>query len=188
MKNLIFPLVLAVLAVTSVSAQDRIFYAKLKTSEVPAEVITACAKDLEDGMTVTEYRALPLEMVEEGWFVNYNKDIADKDYNTYEVRFSGNNLTGEATYDANGNLISFVENVEDVALPRPIQKSIGKNFEGWAVANDHEIVTINKNNEQKVYYRVNLIQGKEKKRVIFDGDGNLVKVNREHVMIRKPDL
>jgi hypothetical protein len=67
-------------------------------------------------------------------------------------------------------------------LPRSIHRSISKNFAGLGVANDHEIVTINKNYQQKIYYRVKLTQGKEKNRVIFDGAGNLVKVNHQPMM------
>ncbi|MCB0641193.1 MAG: hypothetical protein KDC44_06115 [Phaeodactylibacter sp.] len=183
MKQFMFPLALTLLAVGTVAAQDELFYAKLKTDEVPAEVLTAFSEDFEDGVAVTEYHALPVELVEDTWFVDYNRDKLRKDYDSYEINFSGKGLTGRATYDANGRLISFIEKVNNIALPRPIQKSIGDNFPGWGVADDHEIVSIHKNEHQKVYYRVDLTQGKEKKRVIYDGDGNLVKVNREHLSL-----
>lgn len=184
MKKSIFPILLAVVAISSISAQDQIFYAKLDKSEVPSEVTAAVIKDFNDELLKVEYRALPVELIEEGWFVNYDPNKLDNDYNTYGVSISGKDITGHATYDASGNLISFIEKVKDVPLPRPVQKSIGKNFPGWGVSGDHEIVTVNKkDDQQKVYYRVLLTQDQEKKLVVYNGDGNLVKVGKEHKIL-----
>jgi hypothetical protein len=184
MKKLIYLFLIAVVAINTASAQDEIFSAKLKKEEMPAEVLTAITRDFKDGISITEYRALPVEILEEGWIVDYNpasKNLKSS-YDTYEVKFSGKNISGRAIYDSEGKLLSMVENMKDVLLPHFIQKNIGINFPGWAVSGDHEIVSMNQDNRQKVYYRIILVKGKEKKRVVYDGSGNLIKVNREHKM------
>lgn len=180
MKKLIFPLALAVLAVGSVSAQDVLFYAKLKKDEVPAEVVKAVTEDFKDGWSVTEYRALPVEIVEGSWFIKSKPEQQNKDYDTFEVIVSGHDITGRATYDAKGNLISLVENEKNVALPSSIEKSIAVDFPGWTASRGHETVTINNQDQKKVYYRIELTKGKEEKTVFYDGSDNLVKVDKEH--------
>jgi hypothetical protein len=184
MKKLIYLFLIAVVAINTASAQEEILSAKLKKEEMPIEVLTAITRDFKDGVSITEYRALPIEVLEEGWIVDYNplhKNLKSS-YDTYEVDLSGKNISGHAVYDAEGNLIYLVENMKDAILPHFIQKNIGTNFPGWAVYGDHEIVSMGKDSRQKIYYRITLAKGKEKKRVVYDGNGNLIKVNREHKM------
>jgi hypothetical protein len=184
MKKLIYLFLIAVVAINTASAQDEIFPAKLKKEEMPGMVLAAIKRDFKDVVSINEYRALPVEILEEGWIVDYNpfnKNLKSS-YDTYEVKFSGKNISGRAIYDAEGKLLSMVENMKDVLLPHFIQKNIGVNFPGWAVSGDHEIVSMNQDNRQKVYYRITLAKGKEKKQVVYDGSGNLIKVNREHKM------
>ncbi|MEZ4933215.1 MAG: hypothetical protein R2788_13975 [Saprospiraceae bacterium] len=180
MKNFIFPIAIAVLFAGTITAQDELFYAKLKKEEVPEEVVTAVTEDFEDGIIVTEYRAIPIEVVEEGWYIREDKLDQNKKYDSYEVMLSGKNIEGRAVYDANGKLVSAVEKIKDAPLPRPVQKSLGKDYPGWAPSKDHEMITMNKEGQKKVYYKMKVTKGNEQEWITYNADGNLVKVGREH--------
>ena len=186
MKKLIFSIALAAFVVSLSNAQDEIFFAKLKEQQVPAEEVTAITQNLEDGLTVTDYYAIPAKILDKEWVVTFNpehKNLTDKKYTNYDVNFSGRNISGEGVYDADGNLISFTETMKDTALPHTIQKNIYKEFPGWVTASDHETVHINRNDQETIHYKVALTKGNEKKYTIYDGNGDLVKIGRKHKML-----
>lgn len=182
MKNLIFPILLTMLVTSTTSAQDDIFYANLKKEDVPLEVLTSVKRDFKDGMATAEYRALPVELLNEDWFLNYIHNNMKNKYDIYEVSISGTDFKGHVTYDALGHMVSAVENITNIPLPHPIQRSIGSTFPGWGVSKDHEIISINKDGMQKIYYQLQLTKGNEEKNVVYDGNANLIKVNRKHKM------
>ncbi|MBI1225979.1 MAG: hypothetical protein GC192_12155 [Bacteroidetes bacterium] len=187
MKKLIFPIAIAVFFAGTVSAQDELFSAKLKKEDVPAEVLTAVAEDYGDGIIVTEYKALPIELMGEGWVVRTNPDNAGKDYDSYQIDFTSKNMKGKAVYDAKGNLISASERINDAVLPRPVQKSIDRDFPGWMAAKDQEMITIRNRDEDKVYYKLKMTKGNEKEWVTYSADGNIAKAEKSHEMLLHKD-
>ncbi|MCB0614545.1 MAG: hypothetical protein KDC75_14615, partial [Phaeodactylibacter sp.] len=95
-KHIVF-VALLLLAAGAVSAQDEIFAAKLSRDKVPAVVLTSVEKDFPNA-TITEFKALPVTIMEEGWVITKNKPMDGK-YDTYYLTVKGNNFDGEVTYD-----------------------------------------------------------------------------------------
>jgi hypothetical protein len=173
MKTLLMgALALAVSA--GVYAQDVIYFAKVKREEVPVAVVNSIETDFP-GSTVIDYYGIPVDLVEDAIFVNLEQSVADRNYDTYTISLTGKGRELIATYNRDGKLIGEREILKDVALPRPIQKAIGKDFPAYAVTGDHVMMTAHKGDHQKVMYKVHLAKGNEKVHAIFDANGNLLK-------------
>ncbi|MCB0634280.1 MAG: hypothetical protein R2824_12485 [Saprospiraceae bacterium] len=180
MKKWISLVALTALMTINLSAQDVLFTAKLEKEDVPTVVISSMESDYP-GMEITSYQAVPLEFIGEDWIVHPNMDnFTDKNYSTYVVSFSGSKLKGEATYDSDGNLISAQEELKDVPLPHTMQTAIAADYPGWAMSKDHVVMTLKRDGQKKVYYKVELTKGKEMKKVVYDGNANEVKAGKTH--------
>ena len=178
MKKHIVLVALLLLAAGAVSAQDEIFAAKLTRDKVPAVVLASVEKDFPDA-TITEYQALPVTIMEEGWVITKNKPMDGK-YDTYYLTVKGNNFDGEVTYDADGNLVSAHEYARNVALPHNVARAIAIHHPGWAPGKDHMTTTFYRGGKQKTYYHVDLMKGAEHEKVVFDAHGNEVNAGRIH--------
>src|SRR5690606_24838300 len=78
-------------------AQDVLYEAKIKKEEVPAVIIAAVERDYP-GFAMEEFAALPLEYIEKDVIVNTNVDSID-DYDTFEIKLTGQGKEFNATYD-----------------------------------------------------------------------------------------
>ncbi len=173
MKKSLLLIGLILASCSFLEAQDQLFVIPLKKDKIPPVVMSSIEKDFPES-TVTDYSAIPIQSIGEDWAVVRN-DVNQDKYDTYQVDIDGNAFAGTATYDANGRLISARENLKNVILPHQIGRSIGAEYPGWAVAGDHELITVYKPGRQQVYYRVKLEKGREKMTVVYDGSGNQVK-------------
>ncbi|MCB9300318.1 MAG: hypothetical protein H6566_06695 [Lewinellaceae bacterium] len=173
MKKHIILFCLALLASGALSAQEEIFVAKLSKEKVPAVVIASVEQDFPDAV-ITEYKALPITVLEDGWVITKEKPMDGK-YDTYYLSIKGKNFEGEATYDANGNLISSQEYARNIEVPQNIARAIGVRYPGWGIGKDHMVTTFYKDGKQKAYYHIDLMKGAEHEKVVFDGHGNEVK-------------
>ena len=176
-KHIVF-VALLLLAAGAVSAQDEIFAAKLSRDKVPAVVLTSVEKDFPNA-TITEFKALPVTIMEEGWVITKNKPMDGK-YDTYYLTVKGNNFDGEATYDADGNLMSAHEYARNIALPHNVARAIAIRYPGWGIGKDHMTTTFYRGDKQKTYYHVDLMKGAEHEKVVFDAHGNEVNAGRIH--------
>ena len=163
------------LAIASWSfAQEVLFTAKLKKEEVPIVVSQSVEEDFPDG-TMIEYYGIPVDIVEDVWYVKASQADNEKDYDTYYISLSGKNGQLHAVYDKDGNLMSEHQVLKDAPLPHIIQKAVGKHFPGWALGKDKIIMTTHQGEHNKVLYKVQLNKGNENFDAVFDANGNLVK-------------
>lgn len=168
-------LIFTLVAFATVSfAQTELFRAKLKKKEVPMVVITAIDEDFPEA-DIMEYAAIPITIIEDEIYVYSNEEAMEGDYETYVITLKSKSGTIRAAYDKSGNLISTVERMKDVPLPRVITRSIGRHFPGWGIVGDRVVMTSLKNGKQKTQYRVKLQKGKETHRVMFDANGNIIR-------------
>tara|TARA_R110002049_G_scaffold87533_1_gene221854 strand:+ start:1589 stop:2092 length:504 start_codon:yes stop_codon:yes gene_type:complete len=157
MKNFLIGLCFLGLT-SSVFAQDVLFTAKVKEEKVPEVLVTSVKKDFKD-YSVTEYDAIPITLVEDNVIIDKNKfsDDYDEDYDTFVVSLRGKNGYIDATYDANGKLISTSERMKDSELPMAVSQSVVKNFPGWSIIKDVYLTTHNlQDGKQRKHYRVEI--------------------------------
>lgn len=176
MKTLVLFCSLIMFASGIAHAQEEIFALKLKKDKVPAKVIAAIEKEFPDAK-ITDYTAVPVEVVGEELIINASKN--SQDYDSYEVHIVGNDFTGSAIYDKDGTLLYSNEVLKNTALPYAIRYALGKNFPGWMLEGDRKVITTYRNGNQKSYYHVKLMKGKETTHATFDAHGNMMNKRKE---------
>lgn len=171
--NKFFLLVAVAFCTTTTFAQTTLYQAKLTKEVVPAVILEAISEDFPDA-TVSEYAAIPVDVIEDRIYVNANQDGPDRDYDTYVVTMTGKTGAFQATYNQYGMLLSTSEVLKDVPLPRPVQISMYRHFPGWGAVDDKVVMTSVKDGQLKTHYKVKLQKGKESIHVVFDADGNVI--------------
>ena len=53
-------------------------------------------------MVVSKFSGLPVEMIDNAWYVNVNREAADQQSDTYMVDLTGKGYDFKATYDKDG--------------------------------------------------------------------------------------
>jgi len=175
MKNLIIGLLL-IGSSAQTYAQDVFFKAKLEAEEVPATIVEAVEKDFP-GFSVTEYAAIPLEVVDEEVFVDTSKKPGSE-YDTYQLTLNqGNDRYLEATYNAKGELLSSVEHLKNVTPPARVRNSVAEMYPGWTI--DKDIFKMVHYEGKKAKERYKLVLGKDDKKmkVFTDENGKILKVS-----------
>lgn len=160
---------------SSVFAQDVIFSEKIKEDKVPGEVISAVEKDFKD-FSVIEYSAIPVTMVEDMITVTTNKNFDPDDYDSYQVKLSGKNITLNAYYDSDGHLVSTYESIKGAVLPIVVDRAITKKYPNAKLESDRYVAThYTKDGKTTVHYHVKIMNNGKKHRMYIDGNGNIIR-------------
>ena len=175
MKSLMLGILMTGLSIQTY-AQDVVFKAKLDKEDLPTVVLEAVETDFPD-YTVTEYAALPVELVDEDIFVN--TDISpDAKYDTYQlVLKQGNGNTMEAAYDMDGKLIETLEHLKNVTPPSAVRNSIASAFPGWTIEKDTFKMVHYSGKNAKERYKLILGKKNDKMKVYTDQNGTILKVS-----------
>ncbi|RIV43400.1 hypothetical protein D2V05_13335 [Flagellimonas pelagia] len=175
MKNLIIVLLL-IGSSAQAYAQDVFFKAKLDAEEVPAAIVEAVEKDFP-GFSVTEYAAIPLEVVDEEVFVDTTKKPGSE-YDTYQlVLTQGNDRYLDATYKVDGELLSTVEHLKNVTPPARVRNSVAEMYPGWTIEKDAFKMVHYEGKKAKERYKLVLGKDDKKMKVFTDENGKILKVS-----------
>lgn len=132
---------------------------RIDRDRVPESIVAAIESDYQscrEGVT---------------WYVD--KDFSAESADVYVAKATGKNMSCEATYDKDGNLIEAKTVMTNVKLPAGILKAIADEYPGWKITEDQEIIH-NFDRSQK-YYTVTITGNGETKTLHYDGAGNKVK-------------
>ena len=162
---------------SSVFAKDIIYSAKVTENQVPVEVVIAVEKDFK-GYASVEYFALTVTLVDDKVTVAGDKNFASIDYNSYQVTLSWKNTTMKAYYDAEGHLVSAYESIEDVVLPRVVDRAIANKYCKAKLDSDRYVAThYTKEGKATVHYHVKIINNGKMHpiNINIDGNGNIIR-------------
>ncbi|WP_224999415.1 hypothetical protein [Cesiribacter sp. SM1] len=81
-------------------------------------------------------------------------------------------------YKADGSVISYREELLNHALPKPVLRTIGKEYNGWLLVRTRT-VTEERGDARKVFYTAVLKNGSKKERIMLNETGQIVKSKRE---------
>jgi hypothetical protein len=126
---------------------------EIERSEVPEAVLKAIESD---------YLSCSGEI---NWFVR--EGTGDIIY--YVVSASGENITCEATYDREGNLIHSRTVMTNAKLPSAVTRALSANYPEWRITEDH--VVIRDFDRNKMYSEVEITRRGESKTLYFDSNG-----------------
>jgi len=176
MKKIILGLLLIGLAMQSYG-QNVLFQAKIKKEKVPAVIIESIDYKFKDFEAI-EFIAIPIEFIEEDVFIN-NDIVTDEDYDTYQVTLKGKNSRIVAIYNKDGDLLSTVEHLKNIAPALEVRNSIAKAFPGWAITKDSYKMIHFSDKQTKERYKFIIEKGQDKKVVFTDGKGEILKVHKK---------
>lgn len=131
---------------------------KVKKKEVPASVIKAVEND---------YLSCKDRI---SWHVNTSKNI---DY--YIATAQGKNITCEAVYDKDGNLIRAKTVMKNVKISPDLVRKIKTDFPGWKISEDR--VVIRDFDENKRFTEIKIDRSGESKLLYYDSNGQELSPN-----------
>jgi len=94
----------------------------------------------------------------------------------YVAKAEGENMSCEAVYDKDGNLISSKTTLLDVKLPTPIAQILVREYPGCKITGDKAVIRDFDNSTG--YYEIYLEKGEQSKTVYYDASGKKVKPRR----------
>ena len=103
-----------------------------------------------------------------------NSDMYNDDYGTYNISFYIPNGQIVAAYDNDGRIVKTIERYSDVAPPKSVRKTVTKKYPGWSITDDIYKVSYHQDKGVTQTYKLLLINGKEKTRIITDANGNIL--------------
>ncbi|MGO3184370.1 MAG: hypothetical protein ACTIJ9_16200 [Aequorivita sp.] len=155
-----------------VYAQGKVIYsATIEKEQVPEVILEAVETDFPDYI-VEEYDAVPIDYVEDDVYVNKNVDLDDM--NSYQMEISSKGRRLVANYDADGNLMSTIENLKDVAPSFAMRESIESEYPGWTISKDSYHMSKYGKGKTKERYKFVLTKDGKKKRIYTDSDGEIL--------------
>lgn len=176
MKNFFLGLLMLGFASQSYG-QDVVFKVKIKKETVPTTIIESIDNDYGD-LEIIEFYALPIEFVEEEVYVNDDIET-DEDYETFQVTFKGEHGSLVVTYNKEGEELSSVEHLKNVAPNIDVREAVAKSFPGWTIGKDYYKMTHFANKKAKERYKLILKKGNDEKVVFMDGKGEILKVHKK---------
>lgn len=93
---------------------------------------------------------------------------------SFKVIFKGNKGSITATYDCDGDILTTSEKFEDVKLPISVRNAVYQEYPGWSTLGNSYSVNYNKNIGAKKVYKVKITNGRVKKNLKIDSEGNII--------------
>jgi hypothetical protein len=90
----------------------------------------------------------------------------------YRVSMSGKNFTGEVTFDENGTLASYDEEIKNTKMPYAVVTAIKEKYPDAVFTKDHEIINDERKHEDT--YKVYFDCGKKHGYALVTSDGQII--------------
>ena len=166
MKKLIIVLYIIGLT-TSVFAQDPIEL---------SEVVVAATNYKYLNQVDSKKAAIPVEFLQQktATYDVRKFDYYDDEYEFYTVSFFIPKGKIVAVYDKDNKIIRTIEKYKDIALPKPVAKSIAKRFPQWKLSKDVYLLNYHNKLGIKKIYKLILENGDKRLKVKTDSEGNFL--------------
>lgn len=140
--------------------------------DVPMEVL-ATIESGYPGLNIHQHLVVPEPVVKK---VKRIDKIRSEPLRPYFAIYKGRDYRKREVYTKGGELIYSRERVGNVALPHAVYNYIGREYNGWLIKKNVAIKIVDKSatNPRNVkYFKVLLQDGKKKKRLLLDEQGNI---------------
>jgi hypothetical protein len=180
MKKSLMTLFMAFLGFFAI-AQDEITITgtnKITKELTPQQVIDSLEAKFPDARSVVYYK-IPADAATRGWDISVEDNVdpgTSIDY--YSIKFKRHDFQYYGLYKPDGTLVMSKYQETMNHIPEAIKASLkvlSKEYPGYKVKSKTYYRNTNYSNS-KEYYEFVASDGKAKKKVIYDGDGMLVKV------------
>ena len=138
-------------------------------------IVESIQEDYPD-VDVQDWAILPAQAYQEEWVVSKDEKNVDDPANFepqyYSVSMKGKDVSGQAVYNAKGELMHSKEIIKDGQLPSAITKKLATDYSGYQVTKDKEVIKDGKHHTE--YYKIRVKKGKEKQTLYFGENGELM--------------
>ncbi len=100
---------------------------------------------------------------------NFIAEVANKNYDSYQVTFKSTNGLLVADYDKKGELLNTRQNFKNVVLPLDIRRDLHNTYKGWTLVKTKYTAKTKGEIIDKATYSVSLANGKQKENLKIDG-------------------
>jgi hypothetical protein len=177
-KNVAF-IFLALMYQFSIAQEDLVITGKTKITKelTPKQIIDSLEARFPDAKSVAYYK-IPKDAAAKGWEINVEDNIEGEnviDY--YTLKFKRHDFQYYGLYKPDGTLVSskYKETVKNV--PEPIKTSLqllSKQYPGYKLSSKTYYKNTNYNSSNE-YYEFIASNGKDTKKVVYNGKGELIK-------------
>ena len=168
MKKLSLLLVMLLLSLSGIDAQQNKMKISSRADKDAPTLVLADAADPDPSGHKPLSRA-------EGEEEKIKKDLSAQSLFTF-VEHRGKGYWKKVTYKYDGTMVHSIERRHNVALPKAVYKSIGREYNGWQINKTAVVkeIEIRSNAPQhSTYYKVHLQNGKDKERILLDEHGKI---------------
>lgn len=183
-KSMLFVVFICLAAFPSFSQEEK--QVTLPTIEirvspdlVPPVVKDAVVKDFGEGHQPIVWATTKSKFNTFGW--EQSVDVATQDINYYAVHTQTSTGSAlDAVYTPDGKLVRSRELVKNFQPPQTILASLQKSdYKDWTIAKDVHLVKVYQGGAAKEHYDLQMVNGKKKKTLYFDKDGNMMMNKRK---------
>ena len=173
MKTVVSTLALTI-TVASVFAQTAQLTIKAKESDIPLGVVQSFKQDFKSTSSA-DWIVVPPQLVGDKYMVSGWNHLNGEAPKSYSVLMKGPEVTGEALYNASGDLIYLKEHISNTMLPPAVTNAVLAKYPGYTILKDQE--TVKQGKDKLIHYKVSIQKGNDKKELAIDESG---KILREH--------
>lgn len=101
---------------------------------------------------------------------NFISEVQHRNFDSYEVTFKSSRGSFWATFDEGGNLKKSSHRFKDVILPDELRHQLYRDYKGWKMVKNLHIAKGENGLVKKDFYKIELQNGKETKRIKIDAD------------------
>jgi len=178
-KNVVF-IFLAMIYQFSIAQDDLVITGKTKITKelTPKQIIDSLEARFPDAKSVAYYK-IPHDAAARGWEITVDDNIpGENDVDMYTLKFKRADFQYYGLYKADGTLVmsKYKETVTHVpdAIKASLQ-NLSKQYPGYKLSSKTYYKNTNYDNS-KEYYEFVASNGKDTKKVVYNGAGELVKV------------
>lgn len=177
-KNALF-IFLVLMYQFSIAQDDLVITGTNKISKdlTPKQIIDSLEARFPNAKAVAYYK-IPHDAAAKGWAINVEDNIeGENDLDYYTLKFKNNDFQYYGLYKPDGTLVmsKYKETVKNV--PEPIKTSLqllSKQYPGYKLSSKTYFKNTNYNSS-KEYYEFIASNGKDTKKVVYNGEGELIK-------------
>jgi hypothetical protein len=136
---------------------------KIERSEVPIRIL----KSLDNEFPETS------NFQDQNWYLHYMEGKGSLTAREYKVVIKNDDLEFTAYYKPDGEFEKANEVKKHVALPQPVQATLGSQYGDWNVTDKNELISIGRINRDK--FEVQLKKNNTERLVVIDPDGKVLR-------------
>lgn len=180
MKKYVLSMLLAMMCLAAVAQEDITITGtnRIPKKLTPQQVIDSLEAKFPDAKSVAYYK-IPADAASRGWTITVEDNIEDNSsIEYYTIKFKRHDFQYYGLYKPDGTLVMSKYKETISHIPEPIKESLQQlsaQYPGYKVKSKTFYRNTNYSNS-KEYYEFVASNGMDKKKVIYDGEGVLVKV------------